>query len=61
MNKSEISIFIEEMKSIGDEWTEEQVQDTYGNVTLEEALADRKASVEMFFNIISTVINKDKK
>ena len=61
MNNNEIGIFIEEMKAIGDEWTEEQVQDTYGDVTLEEALADRKASVGMFFGIIDTVINRNQK
>lgn len=35
MTKSEAEIFIDEMESIGDVWTVEQVMDVYGNVTLE--------------------------
>ena len=31
MNKKDIEVFIEEMKTIGDEWTPEQVEDVYGN------------------------------
>lgn len=58
MNKTEVSTFIEEMEEIGDVWTPEQVEDVYGNSTLEEALADRKASVSTFFDIIGKVINK---
>lgn len=56
MTKSEAEIFIDEMESIGDVWTVEQVMDVYGNVTLEMALKDRKASVGTFMNIISAVI-----
>lgn len=58
MTKSEAEIFIDEMESIGDVWTVEQVMDVYGNVTLEMALKDRKASVVTFMNIISAVIQK---
>ena len=50
MTKSEAEIFIDEMESIGDVWTVEQVMDVYGNVTLEMALKDRKASVGTFMN-----------
>lgn len=59
MKKRDISTFIEEMESIGDEWTPEQVEDVYGDSTLEEALADRKSSVGTFFDIIQKVINND--
>lgn len=59
MKKKEIGKFIEEMESIGDEWTPEQVEDVYGDSTLEEALADRKSSVGTFFDIIRKVINND--
>ena len=31
MNKTEIQTFIEEMKSIGDIWTPEQVEKEYGD------------------------------
>ena len=58
MTKSEAEIFIDEMESIGDVWTVEQVMDVYGNVTLEMALKDRKASVGTFMNFISAVIQK---
>lgn len=58
MTKGEAEIFIDEMESIGDVWTVEQVMDVYGNVTLEIALKDRKSSVGAFMNIISAVIQK---
>ena len=57
MKKKDIDAFIGEMESIGDEWTPEQVDDVYGDSTLEDALADRKSSVGTFFNIIRKVIN----
>lgn len=59
MDKTDITIFIEEMTAIGDEWTPEQVNDVYGDATLEEALADRKTSLSTFFDIIGKVINSD--
>ena len=58
MTRSEAEIFIDEMEPIGDIWTVEQVMDVYGNNTLEEALKDRRASVEIFMNIMSAVIQK---
>ena len=59
MKKKDIATFIEEMESIGDEWTPEQVEDVYGDSSLEEALADRKASLGKLFEIIGKVINID--
>ena len=50
---------IVQLKAIGDEWTPEQVEDVYGDCTLDEALADRKASIGTFFDIIGKVINRD--
>ena len=47
------------MEEIGDIWTPEQVEDVYSDSTLEEALADRKASIGSLFDIIGKVINKD--
>ena len=47
------------MEAIGDEWTPEQVEDVYGVSSLDEALADRKASLGTFFDIIGKVINRD--
>ena len=59
MKKQDVSIFIEEMNAIGDKWTPEQVEDVYGDYTLEEALTDRKSSIGSFFDIIGKVINRD--
>ena len=59
MKKKDIATFIEEMESIGDEWTPEQVEDVYGDSSLEEALADRKASLGKLFEIIGKVVNRD--
>lgn len=58
MKKSEIAEFIESMEEIGDNWTEEQVEDVYVDMSLKEALADRKASVGRMIDIIGKIINK---
>lgn len=59
MKKQDVAEFIEEMEAIGDVWTPEQVEDVYGDSTLDEALADRKSSLGNFFDIIGKVINSD--
>ena len=46
MNKIEIDTFIETTGEFGDVWTVEQVQDVYGDKSLDEALADRRAHIE---------------
>lgn len=51
-------IFMEEMEAIGDTWTLEEVERVYGNSTLDEALADRKGSMGMFFNAIESVLRR---
>lgn len=58
MNKKEVNQFIEEMQKIGDEWTPEQVESVYGEDSLDDALNDRKGSLDIFFDIIGKVINK---
>lgn len=58
MTKSEINIFIETMKQIGDEWTPDQVQEIYGNKTLDEALSSRKKQVSTFLNALGQAIVK---
>ena len=57
--QKEVATFIEEMEAIGDVWTPDQVEDVYGDSTLEETLADRKGSLGTFFDIIVKVINRD--
>lgn len=59
MKKKDISKFIEEMGAIGDDWTAEQVNDVYGDYSLDEALEDRKSSVGLFFDIVGKVLNRD--
>lgn len=57
MTKQEIKIFINEMKPIGDEWTEEQVEDIYGGSSLADALADRKATIGQFVDNFNKILN----
>ncbi len=56
--KTEMYIFMEEMEAIGDTWTLEEVERVYGNSTLDEALADRKGAMGMFFNAIESVLRR---
>lgn len=58
MTKAEVKTFIEEMGSIGDKWTEEQVEDTYDKDSLADALADRRRAIGTFGNIIGTLLNQ---
>lgn len=58
MTKSEALIFIEMFKDIGDIWTVEQVTDAYGDFSLEDAIADRKASLSHLVDIAETVLNR---
>ena len=58
MRKKDIRIFIEAMEEIGDNWTEEQVEEVYGDKCLKEALEDRKANVENLMDIIGKIINR---
>ena len=58
MRKKDIRIFIEAMEEIGDNWTEEPVEEVYGDKSLEEALEDRKANVENLMDIIGKIINR---
>lgn len=53
MTKAEVNTFIEEMEAIGDKWSEEQVIDVYGSMSLEEALANRRVSISEWFDMLS--------
>ena len=57
MKKRDIDAFIEEMESIGDIWTKEEVERVYGDSPLDEAVNSRKAALGLFFNILDSVIN----
>lgn len=58
MNQKDAHLFIDEMKSIGDDWTIDQVMDIYGHTSLAVALSDRKNSIKMLSNILDKVINR---
>ena len=57
MNKIEIDTFIETTGEFGDVWTVEQVQDVYGDKSLDEALADRRASYEHISSATPSINN----
>ena len=46
------------MGEMGDIWTEEQVNDVYGDSSFEDALADRQSSLDHMSDIISKVSDK---
>ena len=58
MNQKDAQLFIDEMKSIGDDWTIDQIMDIYGHTSLAVALSDRKNSINMLSNILDKVINR---
>lgn len=58
MTDLEISTFIEIIGEIGDDWTPEEVQEVYGNKTLDEALADRKSALSKYAAIVDMFINR---
>ena len=58
MTKSEALIFIETFEDIGDIWSTEQVLDVYGDFSLDDAIADRKASLSHLVDIAETVLNR---
>ena len=58
MTKTEINTFIETMEEFGDIWTVDQVEEVYGNNTLDEAIADRRSSHEKMADLIGKVINR---
>lgn len=58
MTKTEINTFIETMEEVGDIWTADQVEEVYGNSTLDEAIADRRSSHEKMADLIGKVINR---
>lgn len=57
MSDIDISTFIERMEEIGDIWEPEDVQRVYGDMSLDEALADRMGDMNTFGNIIGTILN----
>lgn len=58
MTNQEIDIFIDEMKTIGDNWNEDDVRRVYGDKSLDEAIADRKRDLDQFFGNFNTFFNR---
>ena len=60
MTKSEIAAFIKIMKEIQEDWTPEQVEEAYGNLTLKEALDKRMSKIKNFYDFVEEVVQPDK-
>lgn len=58
MTRTEINTFIETMGEIGDEWTPDQVEEIYGDMSLDEALSSRQTQVSSFLNALGQAIVK---
>lgn len=58
MTNAEALTFIETFEAIGDIWTVEQIMDVYGDTSLVDAIADRKASLSHLVDIADTVLNR---
>ena len=57
MSKNDIMIFIEKMKEYGDEWDFSSVEEVYGAVSLEAALAHRKAGFKSLDDIMRKIVD----
>lgn len=57
MTDNEIEIFIERMGEFGDVWEAENVRRVYGDMSLEEALADRGKGMALFVKGMIALIN----
>lgn len=58
MTNTEALTFIETFEDIGDIWTVKQVMDVYSDTSLDDAIADRKASLSHLVDIAETVLNR---
>lgn len=53
MKKEEMSIFIDEMEDLGDEWTVEELEGaSYSKMSLERAIQERKSALGKMNDII---------
>ena len=59
MRKEDIDAFIYIMKEIREDWTPEQVEETYGDVTLREALNMRLSKINTFYEFVEEVVKPD--
>ena len=57
MKKEEMSIFIDEMEDLGDEWTVEELEGiSYSKMSLERAIQERKSALGKMNDIIGGMI-----
>lgn len=58
MSDSEVREFIEEMEQLGDVWKKEEVREVYRKDSLSEALADRKALLQILANNMKMIMER---
>lgn len=59
MNKVESREFVVEMEKSGDFWSEEQVEDVYGEQNFERALQERKQQLGKFSQFMDQKLHED--
>lgn len=59
MKKEDIDAFIKIMKEIHEDWTPEQVEQTYGELPLREALNKRMSKIKTFYDYVEEVVKPD--
>ena len=59
MKKEDIDAFINIMKEIHEDWTPEQVEETYGDLSLREALDKRLSKMQTFRDFVEEVVKPD--
>lgn len=59
MRKEDIDAFIRIMKEIREDWTPEDVEETYGDATLREALNMRLTKINTFYDYVEEVIRPE--
>lgn len=59
MTKEEINDFIRIMKEIREDWTPEEVEEEYKDLTLQEALEKRLSKMNTFLNFVEEVVKPD--
>lgn len=59
MTKKEVQQFIEIMKEIKEDWTPEEVEEEYGDLTLREALDKRMSKMQTFWNFVEEVVRPE--
>lgn len=59
MKKEDIEAFIQIMKEIREDWTPEEVEEAYGDLTLREALDKRLSRMQTFWDFVEEVVKPD--